>query len=621
MPEIAVAAPVSERQLIVHTAPGEDEKVFSLLVIGIDPAVDVSLREPRLTAGVPLSTDSPTDALVPASWAARNGLELGDELRLDGRREGMPPLRIIGLMADTGFAALERGEVLVVSRATLDDSFLVPAPIRYVDLDVGDTSVTDAVAAVTERLDEPFIVETAEDAAERLAAAQASFSSVAFLFGLVAMVVGAFLVGNTLAMTVGERTREFGLLRAAGTTSRQVLGLVLRQGLALGIAGSVLGVVLGIVLAAGMIAFLASTRAALVVGLPIPPLGLLLAFALGLGVTLAGAVVPALRASRLSPIAALRPSPHSVMGLSDRLRSLIVAELVVVVVGILLFPIERAGTPLFPLILSLGLLIGGAVATAFVLEPLGRIIGRPFEWVFGAQGLLGRANLARDRVRTGLTVGAMMIALAAVVALGTVAESARGGAERWVASILPGGNAIRSSVPLDVESFRPSFEATPGLQVASPVLEVPAVRVVDDEQEEVVLAGIDPNVFQDSGALIVSGVPRADAYADLREGGAVLVPASFAAREGIEVGDTLSLGQPGGRGERLRGGRHRRLHDSRAHARRCAPHQLRRCARSVRRHDGVPVGDGPAGRNRAVGIRRSGGRDRLAARGAAADGT
>ena len=221
-----------------------------------------------------------------------------------------------------------------------------------------------------------------------------------------------------------------------------------------------------------MIAFLASTRAALVVGLPMPPLGLLLAFALGLGVTLAGAVVPALRASRLSPIAALRPSSHSVMGLSDRLRSLIVAELVVVVAGILLFPIGRTGTPLFPLILSLGLLIGGAVATAFILEPLGRIIGRPFEWIFGAQGLLGRANLARDRVRTGLTVGAMMIALAAVVALGTVAESARGGAERWVASILPGGNAIRSSVPLDVESFRPSFEATPGLQVASPVLEV-----------------------------------------------------------------------------------------------------------------------------------------------------
>ena len=542
---VITAAPVSERRLVVHTDPGPDEQVFSLVVFGVDPEIDARVREPRLVAGVPLSADSPTDALVSASWAARRGLEVGDQLRLDGRRDGVPPLRIIGLMADSGFAALEQGDVLVVSRSTLDESFLVPAPIRFLDLDLGEGDVSVPLARVTDSLEEPFIVETAADAAERLASAQASFASVGFLFGLIAMVVGAFLVGNTLAMTVGERTRELGLLRAAGTTSRQVLGLVLRQALALGVAGSVLGLVVGIILAAGMIAFLTSTRAALVVGLPIPPLGLGLAFVLGLGVTVAGSIVPAIRAARLSPLAALRPSRQSRLGLSARLRTLIVAELVVVVLGILLLPIERAGTPLMPLILSLALLLGGAVATAYVLEPLGRIIGRPFEWIFGAQGLLGRANLSRDRVRTGLTVGAMMIALAAVVALGTVAESARAGAERWVASILPGGNAIRSSVPLDVESFSPTFESTPGLQLASPVLELPAIRLVDDGQEEVVLAGIDPNVFQDEGALIVVGVARADAYAALRGGGAVLVPASFAARVGVGVGDPLTLGQPG----------------------------------------------------------------------------
>ena len=542
---VITAAPVSERRLVVHTDPGPDEQVFSLVVFGVDPEIDARVREPRLVAGVPLSADSPTDALVSASWAARRGLDVGDQLRLDGRREGVPPLRIIGLMADSGFAALEQGDVLVVSRSTLDESFLVPAPIRYLDLDLGEGDVSVPLARVTDSLEEPFIVETAADAAERLASAQASFASVGLMFGLIAMVVGAFLVGNTLAMTVGERTRELGLLRAAGTTSRQVLGLVLRQALALGVAGSVLGLVVGIILAAGMIAFLTSTRAALVVGLPIPPLGLGLAFVLGLGVTVAGSIVPAIRAARLSPLAALRPSRQSRLGLSARLRTLIVAELVVVVLGILLLPIERAGTPLLPLILSLALLLGGAVATAYVLEPLGRIIGRPFEWIFGAQGLLGRANLSRDRVRTGLTVGAMMIALAAVVALGTVAESARAGAERWVASILPGGNAIRSSVPLDVESFRPTFESTPGLQLASPVLELPAIRLVDDGQEEVVLAGIDPNVFQDEGALIVVGVARADAYAALRGGGAVLVPASFAARVGVGVGDPLTLGQPG----------------------------------------------------------------------------
>ena len=544
-PDVTAVAPVSERRLVAYTAPGDNERVFSLLVLGIDPDADAAIREPRLVAGVPLSPDSPTDALVAASWATANGLALGDELFLNGRREGLPPLRIIGTMTDTGFAALERGEVLVVSRSTLDESFTVPAPIRYLDVDLGEGDVTEALDRVTGSLDEPFIVETPADAAQRLASAQASFGNVAFLFGLVAMVVGAFLVGNTLAMTVGERTRELGLLRAAGTTSRQVLGIFVRQGIALGVVGAALGIMGGVALASGMIGFLSSTRAALVVGLPLPPLGLLLAFVLGLGITLASALVPAVRAARLSPVDALRPPSRTGLGLVDRLRWLIVAELVIVVLGILLLPVERSATPILAIILSLGILLGGAVATAFVLEPLGKVIGRPFEWFFGAQGLLGRANLSRDRARTGLTVGAMMIALASVVALGTVAESARAGAETWVASILPGGYAIRSSVPLDVETFRPTFDATQGVLVASPVYEVPAVRVTEEGQEEVAVAGIDPNVFQDAGALILRGVERADAYQDLRVGSAALIPAALAAREGISAGDTIALGLPG----------------------------------------------------------------------------
>ena len=543
--DVVALAPVSERRLVAYTDPGPDERVFSLVVFGVDPEADAAVRQPNLVAGVPLSADGSSDALVPASWASRNGLELGEAIRLDGRREGLPPLRIVGLMADTGFAALEGGEVMVISRSTLDESFSVPAPIRSLDVDLGEGDVSAALERVTEALDEPFIVETPEATAERLASAQASFATVAFLFGLVAMVVGAFLVGNTLAMTVGERTRELGLLRAAGTSGRQVLGIVLRQALALGVVGSALGVALGIALAGVMVGFLAATRAALVVGLPLPALGLVLAFLLGVGLTLAASVAPALRAARLTPLEALRPSSRSGLGLLDRLRWLLVAELAVVVIGIVAFPVDRTGTPVVPILLSLGILLGGAVATAFVLEPLAAVVGRPFEWFFGAEGLLGRANLARDRVRTGLTVGALMIALAAVVALGTVAESARAGADRWVASILPGGHAIRSSVPLDVESFRPSLDATPGLAVASPVHELPAVRITEHGQEEVAVAGIDPNVFADAGALIILEADRAAAFGALRAGGAVLVPASLADRDGIATGDRLALGQPG----------------------------------------------------------------------------
>ena len=543
--DVLAVAPVSERRLTVSTAPGDNERVFTLLVLGIDPGADALVRDPRLVSGVPLSADSPTDVLAPASWASRNRLELGDQLLLSGRREGMPPLRIIGLMADTGLATRDNGELVIMSRSTLDESFGVPAPIRYLDLDLGDGPDDAAIARVTDTLDEPFVIETEADAAAPLASAQEGFVGVALLFGLVSLVVGAFLVGNTLAMTVGERTRELGLLRAAGTTSRQVLGIVLRQAVALGVIGSALGIFGGIALAAAMIGFLASTRAVLVVGLPLPIGGMLVAFALGLGVTLAGALIPAMRAAGLSPLEALRPSHRPDSGLIDRLRPLILAELVVVGTGMLLVVVSDSRTPILPVLLSLGLLIGGAVAAAFVVEPLSRIIGRPFEWFFGAQGLLGRANLSRDRVRTGLTVGAMMIALAAVVALGTVAESARAGTERRVASILPGGHAIRAGLPLDVETFRPTFDATADVAVASPVLDVPVVRVTDEGQEEATLAGIDPNVFQDEDALLITGASRADAFAALRNGGAVLVPVSLATRAGIEVGDMMGLAQPG----------------------------------------------------------------------------
>ncbi|HEX2843920.1 MAG TPA: FtsX-like permease family protein, partial [Candidatus Limnocylindria bacterium] len=116
---------------------------------------------------------------------------------------------------------------------------------------------------------------------------------------------------------------------------------------------------------------------------------------------------------------------------------------------------------------------------------------------------------------------------------------------RWVTSILPGGHAIRTGLPLDAETFRPTLEATAGLHVASPVFELPAVRVTDDAQIETALAGIDPNVFQDEDALIIEGAPRADAFAAVRNGGSVLVPTSLATREAIEVGETMALGVPG----------------------------------------------------------------------------
>ncbi|HET9879621.1 MAG TPA: FtsX-like permease family protein [Candidatus Limnocylindria bacterium] len=545
IPGVTAAAPVGERRLTITTPPGPDEQVFSLLALGVDPELEPAVRDPRLVAGSPLSAEDPTGVLLNARWAAEHGQDVGDELRIVGRLPDAPVLRVIGLVDDLGFGALEQGEVMLVSRSLLDASLANPTPVLAVDVVIGPGREAEVQAALDAQLREPFVVETAADAQARFAAAQTAFAPIAFLFGLVALVVGAFLVANTLAMTLAERTREIGLLRAAGTTGRQVLGLFARQGLLFGLAGAALGILLGIGLAAAMIGFLRSTRAVLVDGLPVSLPVVLVAAGLGIGVTVVASAVPALAAARTGPLDALRPSRRPGATLSAPLRWLVLLELGVVLLGIVVYPFDRGSSALPAIVLALALLVGGALAAAWLLLPLGRIVGRPFEWAFGAEGMLGRANLGRDRVRTGLTVGALMIALAAVVALGSVADSARQTAARWVGSVLPGGTAIRMALPEDIELFRPTFTQTPGVAQVSPIAEFPGVVSTPQGGREVSLAGIDPTVFQDAGSLIFVAGDRAVAFNALRAGGAVLVPEPIARRDGVAVGDLLEIGEPG----------------------------------------------------------------------------
>ncbi|MGH2483649.1 MAG: ABC transporter permease, partial [Candidatus Limnocylindria bacterium] len=335
IPGVAISAPLAERRLLLSTQPGPDEQVFTLTAVGVDPASEAALGRPSLAAGVPLDVDRPNGALVAARWAADHRLDLGDELLLTGARLDSPPLTIVGLLANSGFGAQAGGSVLLVSRDTLNAAFEVPSPVTAVDVAVAEGRMAEVEAGLDRTLTVPFVVETVADAEAAFARAQAGFAGIAFLLGLVALSAGAFLVANTLAMTLSERTREIGLLRAAGTTGRQVRGLVIRQGLALGLLGSALGLPIGIGIGAILVNIVAGTRAALVVDLTLSPAVLAFSFGLGLGVTLLAAWVPAAEAARVSPLEALRPTHRPGRSLWIRLRWIVAAELAVVAAGFL----------------------------------------------------------------------------------------------------------------------------------------------------------------------------------------------------------------------------------------------------------------------------------------------
>ena len=133
-----------------------------------------------------------------------------------------------------------------------------------------------------------------------------------------------------------------------------------------------------------------------------------------------------------------------------------------------------------------------------------------------------------------------------MVTLGTTAASARGTADRWVQSILPGGHAIRLPVPSLIDAMQEPISATPGTLAASPVPEFGAVATVGEAGGEASVAGIEPSVWQDAGALIIVDGDRAAAFEALRAGGAVLVPEAVADRAGFAVGDLIEIAVPGG---------------------------------------------------------------------------
>ena len=217
---------------------------------------------------------------------------------------------------------------------------------------------------------------------------------------------------------------------------------------------------LGVAAAAVLITILQSSRALLIGGLPFHPVALLLAFALGALVTLAGALVPAIASARVPPLDALRPSQQPGRTLGGRLPWVIGLVIAAVAVGVVAYPLAaRECFDLSGALLVVGILLGGALLVALGSSPR-QLIGRPFAALFGAQGELGRANLGRDPVRTGLTVGAL--------AIGRLGGGARdrdglGPSDRGCvgAPILPGGYAIRLTVATTSTSFATTWRPSP----------------------------------------------------------------------------------------------------------------------------------------------------------------
>jgi putative ABC transport system permease protein len=246
-------------------------------------------------------------------------------------------------------------------------------------------------------------------------------------FGVIALFVGAFVIFNSLSITIAQRTRELATLRTLGATRRQVRSSVIVEALIMGTFASIVGVFLGLLLAKGLFWLFDA------VGFTMPNSGLVftwktavIALVPGILVTLISSTFPAVRATRVPPIAAVREGASVPPGRLARFRTPIALVLTVLgFVGLLwgLFgpDLDTQSVLIFMILGTVGIFLGVALLAAPLIPVLANILGWPATKLGGAAGSLARDNARRNPQRTASTAAALMIGLALVTLVAALA--------------------------------------------------------------------------------------------------------------------------------------------------------------------------------------------------------
>ncbi|MEU8524663.1 MULTISPECIES: ABC transporter permease [Streptomyces] len=512
------------------------------------------LRSVEITSGH--EPRGPTEVLVDGDTAEKHKLKIGDELRTisvggDHRAKisGIADFKVTNPGATVVYF-----DTVTAQRELLGKEGLFTQITADAAVGVSDEQLKKNIAGA---VGDGYKLQTAAEAADEGRKDVAGFLDVmkyAMLgFAAIAFLVGIFLIVNTFSMLVAQRTREIGLMRAIGSSRKQVNRSVLVEALLLGVIGSVAGVGAGVGLAIGLMKLMSSmgmnlSTQDLTVKWTTPAVGLVL----GIVVTVLAAYIPARRAGKVSPMAALRDAGTPADGRAGLVRGGL---------GLLLTGLgaaalwtatqaEKAVTGSLWLgagiVLSLiGFIVVGPLLAGGVVRVLGAVVLR----VFGPVGRMAERNALRNPRRTGATGAALMIGLALVACLSVVGSSMVASAtdelDRSVGAdfIVQSGNGQ----PI-VPQAQAALEKTPGLDHVTEYKWVDA-KITDPEGGvfDKGLVAADPTYAQDLRRDTTAG-RLADAYGK----NAMSVGSDYAAEHHVKVGDVLTVAFKGGETAKLK---------------------------------------------------------------------
>ncbi|MGW2589981.1 ABC transporter permease [Streptomyces sp. NPDC001515] len=503
------------------------------------------LRSMEITSGH--APRGPTEVMVDADTADKHGLKLGDELRTI-TVTGDIRAKITGIAT---FKVTNPGAAVVYLDTATAQQRLLGRPDAFTQISVTAASgVSDAVLKqnVTKALDGSgaYKVRTQKEAAAENKDSMGSFLDVmkyAMLgFAGIAFLVGIFLIVNTFSMLVAQRTREIGLMRAIGSSRKQVNRSVLIEAVLLGIVGSVLGVGAGVGLAVGLMKAMGAigmelSTEDLTIAWTTPVVGL----ALGIIVTVLAAYIPARRAGKVSPMAALRDAGTPADARSGWIR----AGIGLVLTGggaAALWATTRADKAsdgsaylgLGVVLTLIGFIVIGPLLAGIVVRALSVVVLR----LFGPVGRLAERNALRNPRRTGATGAALMIGLALVACLSVVGSSMVASATDELDKSVGTDFIVQSgSGQLIVPQAAEAVEKTPGIDHVTHYRVLKAdLTNPDGSTDDTHVTAADPTYPEDLRRETVAG-DLAAAYGE----NAMSVGSDYADKHGIKVGDTITV--------------------------------------------------------------------------------
>ncbi len=546
LPEPLTAAPVVEGH--VRARSGDRR---TLNVLGVDPFAEAPFRPyvPRSGGQVDLNAflTEPGAALLTRRAAQALGLEVGSTL--DVGVEGVKrQLRVVALLEPEDEGSARALDSLVLTDiSTAQEVLGQQGRLSRIDLKLPEGEAGQARLASLR----PLLPEGAEvvrprargNAVEQMTRA---FRTNLTALSLLALVVGTFLIYNTMTFSVVQRREQLGRLRAVGITRGELFALVLGEAAVLGVVGTVAGLLLGVLLGRGLVELVTRTLNDLylvvsVRGLSLEPFTLAKGLLLGLGATLVAALLPAWEAARSAPAVTLR---RSVLEDVARRRA---PRLALLGLGVLALGTGLLALPTPELLPAYGglfsVLLGAALLVPWVTARLAGAAAAPLGRAFGLLGRMAARGVTASLSRTAVALAALMVAVATTVGVGLMVTSFRATVAEWLEASLqadvfisPPSLVMRRGGATFTPGLAEHLRATPGVAGSTSIRTVP-VRVGGVPTD---LRAVDFGDTQVRPYRFKEGDPER-VWKDWEAPDAVLVSEPFAFHRRVGVGDTVEL--------------------------------------------------------------------------------